>query len=93
MNRTFVMAKPDAVERRLIGEIVGRLEAKGFTLVAADLRMVDKALAEKPLPAEWLMMRLSERLPSDAIIVLQVDQSERRWKVHLPDGISAGSKR
>src|SRR5438045_71362 len=47
MNRTFVMAKPDAVERRLIGEIVGRLEAKGFTLVAADLRMVDKALAEK----------------------------------------------
>jgi len=41
------MAKPDAVERRLVGEIVGRLEAKGLTLVAADLRHVDKALAEE----------------------------------------------
>ena len=29
----------------------------------------------------------------DATIVLQVDQSERRWAVRLPDGISAGSKR
>src|SRR5262245_28245257 len=47
MNRTFVMAKADAVERRLVGEIVGRIEAKGFTLVAADLRNVDKALAEQ----------------------------------------------
>jgi nucleoside-diphosphate kinase len=47
MNRTFVMAKPDAVERRLVGEIVGRLEAKGLVLVAADLRHVDTALAEE----------------------------------------------
>jgi nucleoside-diphosphate kinase len=47
MNRTFVMAKPDAVERGLVGEIVSRLERKGFTLVAAELRSVDKALAEE----------------------------------------------
>ena len=46
-NRTLVLCKPDAVERRLVGEIVGRLEAKGLTLVAADLRHVDKALAEE----------------------------------------------
>ena len=31
--------------------------------------------------------------PGNASLVLQVDQSERRWNVHLPDGISAGSKR
>jgi len=31
--------------------------------------------------------------PGDASMVLQVDQSERRWNVHLPHGISAGSKR
>jgi hypothetical protein len=31
--------------------------------------------------------------PSDASVVLQVDQSERRWNVRLPHGISAGSKR
>ena len=47
MNRTFVMCKPDAVERGLVGEIVGRLERKGLTLVAAELRQVDKALAEE----------------------------------------------
>ena len=47
MNRTFVMCKPDAVERGLVGEIVARLERKGLTLVAAELRSVDKALAEE----------------------------------------------
>jgi nucleoside-diphosphate kinase len=47
MNRTFVMCKPDAVERGLVGEIVGRLERKGLGLVAAELRSVDKALAEE----------------------------------------------
>lgn len=47
MNRTFVMCKPDAVERGLVGEIVTRLERKGLTLVAAELRQVDKALAEE----------------------------------------------
>lgn len=31
--------------------------------------------------------------PGDASVVLHVDQSERRWNVHLPNGISAGSKR
>ncbi|MEO7573911.1 MAG: nucleoside-diphosphate kinase [Acidimicrobiales bacterium] len=46
MNQTFVMCKPDAVERGLIGEIVARLEHKGLTLQAAQLRTADTALAE-----------------------------------------------
>ena len=46
-NRTFVMCKPDAVERGLVGEIVARLERKGLALVAADLRTVDRPLAEQ----------------------------------------------
>jgi len=37
MDRTFVMVKPDGVVRGLIGEVVGRLEAKGLKLVAARL--------------------------------------------------------
>ena len=41
------MCKPDAVERGLVGEIVSRLERKGFTLVAAELKSADKALAEE----------------------------------------------
>jgi nucleoside-diphosphate kinase len=46
MNQTFVMCKPDAVERGLVGEIVSRLERKGLQLVAAELRSVDTAHAE-----------------------------------------------
>jgi len=41
MNRTLVICKPDAVERGLAGEIVGRLERKGLRLVAAELRRID----------------------------------------------------
>jgi nucleoside-diphosphate kinase len=46
VNLTFVMCKPDAVERGLVGEIVSRLERKGLTLVAGELRRVDVTLAE-----------------------------------------------
>lgn len=46
-NRTFVMCKPDAVERGLVGEIVSRFERKGLKIVAAELRTADKALAEE----------------------------------------------
>jgi nucleoside-diphosphate kinase len=46
-NRTFVMCKPDAVERGLVGEIVGRLERKGLTLAAAQLQTVGVDLAER----------------------------------------------
>ncbi|HMG39770.1 MAG TPA: nucleoside-diphosphate kinase [Acidimicrobiales bacterium] len=46
-QRTFVMCKPDAVERGLVGEIVSRIERKGFTLVAAELRSVNRDLAEE----------------------------------------------
>jgi nucleoside-diphosphate kinase len=41
------MCKPDAVERGLVGEIVSRIERKGFTLVAAELRSVGRELAEE----------------------------------------------
>src|SRR3546814_9145690 len=47
MNQTFVMCKPDAVERGLVGEIVARLERKGLTPVAAELRTADTAPAEE----------------------------------------------
>jgi nucleoside-diphosphate kinase len=45
MDRTLVICKPDAVERGLVGEIVGRLERKGLRLVAAELRTIDAATA------------------------------------------------
>ena len=45
MSRTLVIAKPDAVERNLVGEILGRLERKGLRLVAAELRTIDAETA------------------------------------------------
>jgi nucleoside-diphosphate kinase len=47
MDRTFIICKPDAVERGLVGEILGRFERKGLRVVAAELRHLDKeTLAE-----------------------------------------------
>lgn len=47
MERTFVAIKPDGVQRKLVGEIIGRFEAKGFTLVGLKQMTVSKELAEK----------------------------------------------
>jgi nucleoside-diphosphate kinase len=46
-ERTLVLIKPDAVERRLIGEVVRRIEAKGLTIAALELRDVSDELARK----------------------------------------------
>ncbi len=46
MERTFIAIKPDGVQRGLIGEIISRFEAKGFTLVGLKLMTVSKELAE-----------------------------------------------
>lgn len=46
MGRTLVIAKPDAVERGLSGEIINRLERKGLRLVAAELRTLTAEVAQ-----------------------------------------------
>ena len=46
MERTLVICKPDAVERGLVGEIIGRLERKGLKLVACELRRIDEETAK-----------------------------------------------
>jgi nucleoside-diphosphate kinase len=43
MDRTFVMIKPDGVQRGLVGEMVARLEAKGLKLVAARFEKLPEA--------------------------------------------------
>ncbi len=46
-EHTLVLCKPDAVARGLVGEVVGRLERKGFHLVAMDLRTLDEGTAKQ----------------------------------------------
>lgn len=47
VERTFLMIKPDAVQRNLIGEIISRIENKGLKLVGGKLMQVPTELAEK----------------------------------------------
>jgi nucleoside-diphosphate kinase len=45
-QRTLVLLKPDAVQRGLVGEILGRYERKGLTIVAMERRTIDGELAD-----------------------------------------------
>ncbi|MGK7943334.1 MAG: nucleoside-diphosphate kinase [Microcystaceae cyanobacterium] len=47
MERTFIMVKPDGVQRGLVGEVISRFERKGFTLVGLKMLQVPKSLAEE----------------------------------------------
>ncbi|AKN16639.1 nucleoside-diphosphate kinase [Mycobacterium haemophilum] len=46
-ERTLVLIKPDGVERQLIGEIISRIERKGLTIAALQLRKVSEELASQ----------------------------------------------
>jgi len=46
-ERTLVLIKPDGVERGLVGEVISRIERKGLTLVALDLRVVELSVAQQ----------------------------------------------
>ncbi len=47
VERTLVLVKPDGVQRRLIGEVIGRFERRGLHLVALKLLRMDRDLAER----------------------------------------------
>jgi nucleoside-diphosphate kinase len=84
MDRTFVIVKPDAVERGLAGEIVSRFERKGLKPVAAELRQIDVGLAgrhyaehaEKPFFAD--LVAFITRSPA---LLLVVEGPGDTWKV------------
>lgn len=75
-ERTLVLIKPDGMERRLAGEILGRLERRGLTVRAAKLVQVDRELAgrhyeehrEKPFYGE-----LVEFITSSPTLVLVLE--------------------
>ncbi len=84
MNRTLVICKPDAVERGLVGEIIGRLERKGLSLVAAELRTIDAETAGrhyaehegKPFYGE-----LVEFIGRSPALVAVVEGPDDTWKI------------
>lgn len=46
MERTFVMLKPDAVERKLAGELIRRIEAKNLNIVTMKMMRIERKIAE-----------------------------------------------
>jgi len=82
--RTLVLCKPDAVERGLVGEIVGRLERKGLTIAAMELRQIDEELAgrhyeehqSKPFFGE--LVTFITRSP---LVAMVVEGGPGTWKV------------
>jgi nucleoside-diphosphate kinase len=82
-TRTLILCKPDAVERRLVGEIVRRIEAKHLTITAMEMRTLDEATAKqhyaehdgKPFFGE--LVEFITRSPLVAMIVEGPDA----WKV------------
>lgn len=47
MERTFIMIKPDGVQRKLIGEIIGRIEKRNFSIPAMKMLIPSRKLAEE----------------------------------------------
>ncbi|MHB8505133.1 MAG: nucleoside-diphosphate kinase [Acidimicrobiales bacterium] len=84
MDRTLVIAKPDAVGRGLAGEILARLERKGLRLVAAELRRVDRPTAARHYaehegkPFFDDLLAFITRSPA---LLMVVEGPEDTWKV------------
>ena len=84
MDRTFIICKPDAVERGLVGEIISRFERRNLSVVAAELRTIDRATAEqhygehsdKPFFGE-----LVDFITRGPAMLAVIDGPEDTWKV------------
>ena len=84
MDRTLVIAKPDAVERGLVGEIVARFERRGLKIAALEMRLIDEATAARHYeehhgkPFYGDLMSFITRGPA---VLMVVEGPEDTWKV------------
>jgi nucleoside-diphosphate kinase len=83
-DRTLVLLKPDAVERRLIGTILARFEAKGLTIAGLDLRTLDEETLAKHY-AEHVGKSFYDDLVAfmsrGPVVALVVEGPEDTWEV------------
>ena len=83
-ERTLFLCKPDAVERGLVGEIIGRIERKGLRIVAMDLRTIDDDLAgrhyeehrDKPFFGELVSF-----ITRGPLVAMVIEGGPDTWKV------------
>ncbi|GAB6274023.1 MAG: nucleoside-diphosphate kinase [Peptococcaceae bacterium] len=76
MERTFVMIKPDGVQRNLVGEIISRLEKKGLKIVGLKMLKISLNLAEQHYEEHKerpFFPKLVEFITSDPVVAMVVE--------------------
>lgn len=83
-DRTLVLLKPDAVERKLVGEIVSRVEAKNLDVVAMDLRSLDHDTLARHYEehvGKGFYGELVEFMSRGPVVAMVVEGPEDTWQV------------
>jgi len=83
-DRTLVLLKPDAVERRLVGSIISRIEAKDLTVVAMELRMLDTDILARHYEehvGKGFYQDLVAFMGRGPVVALVVEGPEDTWEV------------
>lgn len=76
MEKTFIMIKSDGVKRRLIGEIISRIEQKGLSITRAKLFKPSRALVEKHYEEhrdKVFFHELVDYILEDAVMAMEVE--------------------
>lgn len=83
-NRTLVLLKPDAVERKLVGEIISRFERKGLAIAAMEFRQLDAAILERHYEehkGKGFYNDLVSFMSRGPVLALVVEGPEDTWQV------------
>jgi len=83
-DRTLVLLKPDAVERKLVGEIVSRFEGKNLDVVAMDIRTLDADTLERHYEehvGKGFYGELVEFMSRGPVVALVIEGPEDTWEV------------
>ena len=83
-DRTLVLLKPDTVERKLVGEVIRRFEAKNLTLVAMDLRTLDADTLARHYEehvGKGFYAELVEFMSRGPVVAMVVEGPEDTWEV------------
>jgi nucleoside-diphosphate kinase len=83
-DRTLVLLKPDAVERKLVGTVISRFEAKNLDVVAMDLRTLDADTLARHYAehaGKGFYGELVEFMSRGPVVAMVVEGPENTWEV------------
>lgn len=83
-TRTLVLLKPDAVERGLVGEIIGRFEKKGLRLAAMELRTLDATILGRHYEehaGKGFYAELVAFMSRGPVVAMAVEGPEDTWEI------------